>query len=326
MMSGTMLSAFMYGLPVLFAVAWVILLVRGCRTGLLMGLTMCVVTLAAGWWSIRQSRASTAAIGFLFLPGFAALSGALAWLFARLRRKPWPATRAAAWLCLLASVGPGVSFCVGGIQERRKNDSRDRRQAESLRLIDENRLKIARLIQENAGNESAVLDAEIEKRRFDRTFLIPALETAFVSEDRLGQLSANDDLSVVLWVARNPHTRSDTLERIYRKSSYPPYFFQALAEHKNTPVDILRTLASHSEPVTMLDRAFARNPSAPRDILERIAGSSDVYALQNLLGNAALDCGLLRKAAARLDLADRNEIQSPDATIASLEARLCVAK
>jgi hypothetical protein len=321
-----MLSAFIYGLPVLSAVAWVVLLVRGRRTGLFIGLAMWVVTLAAGWWSIRQSRASTAGIGFLFLPGFAALSGALAWLFARLRRNPWPATRAAAWLCLLASVGLGVSIFVGGIQERTKNDSRDRQQAESLRSIVDNRLKIARLIQENAGNESAVLDAEIEKHRGDRTFLIPALETAFVSEDRLDQLSAHDDLYVVLSVARNPHTRSDTLERIYRKSSYPPYFFQALAEHKNTPIDILRTLASHSGPITMLDRSFARNPSAPRDILERIAGSGDVYALQNLLGNAALDCVLLRKAAARLRLADRNEIQLSDATIASLEARLCVAQ
>jgi hypothetical protein len=61
-------------------------------------------------------------------------------------------------------------------------------------------------------------------------------------------------------------------------------------------------------------------------LMTRIAGTGDVYALRNLLQNAALDCGLLRKAVARLGPADRNEARSTDQAIASLEARLCVAK
>ena len=320
------LLAFTFGLPVFCVAVWIVLFVRGHRSGLLVSLLMCGMTVATGYWSIRQSRASTAGIGFLFLPGASALSGSLAALFDWWRRDPRPIARAAAWLPLLASVGIVVSFCVGGLQEREKNASRDRLQAEYRRLIDENHLKIAQLIRENPGNEIAALDTEIDKHRGDRTFLIPALETPFVSEDRLDQLSAHDDLNVVLSVARNPRARSDTLERIYRQSSYPPYFFQALAEHKNTPVDILRSLARHPEPIGSLDVALARNPSAPRDVLDKIAGSGDVYALRSLLSNAALDCELLRKAAARLSSADRNDIQSSAATIASLEARLCVAR
>lgn len=73
----------------------------------------------------------------------------------------------------------------------------------------------------------------------------------------------------------------------------------------------------------MIDRALAGNPSVPRDILDRIAGSGDVYTLRNLLGNPALDCGLLRKAVATLGPGDRNEVHSSDETIAALNARLC---
>jgi hypothetical protein len=320
------LLVFMFALPVLCIVGWIVQLVRGRRTGLLAGLLMSGITVAAGYWSIMQSRASTAGIGVLFLPGAGALSGISATLFARLRRDPQKPTRVFAWLCLVASVGVAVLFGVGGIQERRKNTSRDRLQVEYRGSIDENRLRIAQLIRENPGNEIATLDGEIARHRRDGTFLIPALETPFVSEGRLDELSADDDLNVVLMVARNPHTPSGTLEKIYLKSSYPPYFFVALAEHQNTPVAILRAISGQSTSNTGIDRALAGNPSAPRDILDRIAGSGDVYDLRSLMGNAALDCGLLRKAAARLSPADRNEVHSSDRTIALLEARLCAAK
>jgi hypothetical protein len=245
---------------------------------------------------------------------------------------PQRETRAAAWICLLASVGVVLMELVGGIQEQRKNESRDRQQAEVQEAIRENRMGIARLIRENPGHESAVLDAEIDTHLGDRNFLIPALETAFVSDDRLDQLSTHDDSAIVTSVARNARTRSDTLERIYRKSSRQQYFFQKLAEfqalaaHKNTPVAILTTLAALPEARGSLDRWFADNPSAPRDVLDRIASSGDVYMLRSLLANAALDCELLRKAAARLGPADRNEVRSTDQAIASLDARLCVAR
>jgi hypothetical protein len=318
-----MLTAWMYGLPAFFAVVWVVLLVRARRAGLGISLIMCIATFAAGYWSIRQSRASTAGIGFLFLPGAAALSGGLALLFGRLRRHSKPSIRFGAWLYLLASVAFTAWLIIDGVQQRATNGSRDRQQAESQRAIEENRLTIARLIHDHAGNESAALDAEIERHRTDRTFLIPALETSFVSEDTLDRLASDRDLGVLLSVARNPRTRSGTLERIFRTSSYPPYFFQALAEHKNTPVGVLRTIASDAARPSLLDRAFARNPSTPRDILDRIAGSDDAFALQSLLANPSLDCELLRKAVARLGPADRRAL---DGTISPLETRLCVTK
>jgi hypothetical protein len=315
----------MFGLPLVCAVAFVVLLVRGPRRGLAIGLIMCCVTLAAGYWSILQSRSSTAALGFMLLPSAGALSGALATLFARLRVDSRQAVRVVAWALLLVSAGVAAAYGVGGTREQVKNRDRDRQAEESERLISENRLVIAQLVRNNAGHESVALDAEIERHLGDRAFLIPALETPFVSEDRLDALGANGDLGLVLMTVRNQRTRPDTLERIYRTSAYPSYFFQALAEHRNTPVAILRRLADEPAPMSaeMIDRALAGNSSVPRDILERLAGSGDVYTLRNLLGNPALDCELLRKAVAKLGPGDRNEVHSSDTTIAALEARLC---
>ena len=212
---------------------------------------------------------------------------------------------------------------VDGIRERPTTASRDRRQAERRREIEDNRARVAQILRKHRGNESAALDAEIDGHRGDPTSLIPALETSFVSEEMHDRPASNPELTVVLSVSRNPRTRSDTLERIYRTSPYPPYSFQALAEHKHTPVRLLRTIAAHPKPLSSLDSAFARNPSVPGDILDRIAHSGDVPALRHLLGNPALDCDRLRKADARLAPADRNDVQSSDATIARAETRLC---
>jgi hypothetical protein len=313
-------------LPVFFAVTWLVLFMRDRGRGLALALVVCGMTITVGWWSILQSRSSTAAIGVLFLPGAGGLSGLLGLAFGRLRISPQPVVRALAWLCLFAGGGVTIAYGLGGIRERMMNRDRDRAEVESRRLMEENRRKIAELVRVDVRLSGAVLDAEIEKHRHDRTFLIPALETSSVSEDMLDRLSGDDDMGVVLMVARNSRTRSATLERIYRASRYPPYFFDALAENRNTPVTVLQDLAAHPAPMDpqLLDRTLARNPSVPRDMLNRIAGSSDVYALRNLLGNPALDCDLLRRAAERLGSVDRSNVSA--ATIGALRARLCQAK
>lgn len=193
---------FVFALPVLCAVAFVVLLVRGSRRGLAIGLMMCSVTMAVGYWSIMQSRSSTAGLGFLILPSAGALSGALATVFARLRVDPRPAVRMVAWALLFASAGVAAAYGVGGTREQVKNRDRDRQAEETRRLIDEHRLTIAQLVRNNEGHEIAALDAEIERHRDDRAFLIAALDTHFVSEDRLDAISAKADFVPFLFFFR----------------------------------------------------------------------------------------------------------------------------
>lgn len=94
---------------------------REARTCLL------VFALSAGveWWSILQSRSSTAAIGFLFLPAFAAIVGLLGVGFVAMRRLGTRSARTASAvtgaLALLA-----IAFeLLGGIQTVRRNHMRD---------------------------------------------------------------------------------------------------------------------------------------------------------------------------------------------------------
>jgi hypothetical protein len=318
---------FVFGLPACCAAAWIILLMRRQGRAVAVSVLTCAVTLAVGYWAIRQSRSSTASLGFLFLPNAAAMSGVLALLFARLRLASPPALRWFAWLFLVGALGLPALTGVGGMKERIRNRERDRKWVEEGRRIEENRTKIAALVQQNGERAGLVLNNEIEKHRSDRTFLIPALEASVVPEDTLATMSRSGDLGVVLAVARNGRTPPKTLDWIYRSSTYPPYFYEALAANKNTPPAILRMLANQSalEAKTM-DRALASNPSLPRDILDRISGEGDAYALRNLLSNPALDCGMLRKAAARLGPAEREEIGLSGAAIAALEVQLCQAK
>jgi hypothetical protein len=116
---------------------------------------------------VSQSRASTAGIGVLFLPGAGALTGLLAVAFARMRQHPQPLIRVGAWLCLAASLSLPVSSVVSTFQMRARYRDADRDYA-------------------------------------------AALGTAFVSEERLDQLSANNHL--LMMIARNTRTRPDTLE------------------------------------------------------------------------------------------------------------------
>jgi hypothetical protein len=318
------------GLPLFFVVFWIVCVIRGPRTGLLLSLILCAATITTGLWAITQSRASTAGIGVLFLPGIGALSGFLALVFARLRLHALPLVRAAAWLCLIASLAVTVSGIVSGRQTQSLNQRRDRQATEDRDATAAARQAIAALMRENAGNEDAVLEAEITRHLDDRNFLIAALQTPFVSEDRLDATGTRGDL--VLLVARNPRTRPDTLEKIYQSSiSAPSHYnqrpnFQALAEHNNTPPAILRAIADDPVFPQAFDRDFASNPSAPRDILERVARSHDIYALRNLLRNTALDCQLLRAAETSIKPYADSDISTSAGRIEQLEARLCVAK
>ena len=75
----------LFGLPAAFLVGMGVLFFKKRRRGIAAGPGLFAASLAAGAWAILQSRASTSAIGFLFLPAASALAGALGWAFGTLR-------------------------------------------------------------------------------------------------------------------------------------------------------------------------------------------------------------------------------------------------
>src|SRR5689334_9759594 len=87
----------------------------GRREGIAASLGCFLATLAAGTWHIMASRSSTAAIGYIFLPTLAAISGVIALAFGASRRRPAGAARVfgVAALIVAAAIPAVELFGVG---------------------------------------------------------------------------------------------------------------------------------------------------------------------------------------------------------------------
>ena len=317
------------GIPLAYLVVILRLAVmkRDAR-GLGLSLFFFSASVTTGVWAILQSRSSTAGIGFLGIPLLGGLAGFLGLAFGRWRTDTEPARRIIGWLALAGALLL-VSFNIAqGAQTRAKNRVRDDKQAEFSAEIGRDRNAIAEALKQNPGRERAYLDSSIRARINDRAFLLAALPNDSISPGLLDTLASSDDLNIALEAVRNPNTNGETLARVYRTKTYPDYFFQALAAHRNTPPDILQDLFHRPRTITGLDIWFAGNPSTPREILSEIARTTnDRHVANALLNNTALDCALLTQIAANLMKRQNRDAENPEvARVTELVPVLCDKK
>jgi len=286
-------------LPIAY-VAWLVVLATRRRLADVgLSLLVAVATLAIGAWEILQSRASTAAIGFLFLPPLAAVAGSLALLYAGSRRARSRAIRYLGLVALVACAAPAVLALRGGERTIAKNASRDADQARRDSAYARYRLQLDTLLAASGDRSADTLEALLRRHRDDREFVLAGLERPQLSTALLDTFARSPDLGIALQAIRNPNAPAETLERIYRAHRYRTYFLQALAAHANTPPAILREIrALRPAPITGLDIWFAGNPSTPRDVLLDLARTSEsIDAIRVLVRRPALDCELVREAA-----------------------------
>lgn len=90
-------------LPVIFLLAVALLFVGHRRKAAAVGVGALAVSLLIGFWAITRSRSSTAGIGFLFLPSFAAACGMLGAAYAVGHSSRFRFLRIASCLCLVAA-------------------------------------------------------------------------------------------------------------------------------------------------------------------------------------------------------------------------------
>jgi hypothetical protein len=271
-----------------------------------LGLSLGVLTILIGLWAIFQSRSSTAAIGILFLPFYALFSGGMAWLYRNLLLAEHKLLRGLGWLCLALALAVPGGLVYSGLETITLNRSRDAQHQANLAEIERNRQSIKASLANSPGRETVVIENLIAEHLGQRTYILPLLESRFVTPASVDRLANSDDLGIALSALRHPACPSATLARIYRTHSYPDYFFQAIAAHPNTPPDILVDL--YRRPVTImgLDRSFAHNPATPRDILLEIAtATKESFVVQQLLQNPTLDCTLLDPIEAALTRTER---------------------
>jgi hypothetical protein len=312
-------------LPLTLIAGIVYLLVKKRYRGLGLGLALFLTVLAAGWWAILQSHSSTAAIGILFLPFYGAFAGVIGWLSANLRLAEGKMRRGLGWALLVAAFGVPAFLVFQGFGSISLNAARDAKYKADSAEIARNKAIIEETLARQPGRESEAIAALIGEHPNDRNFLLPALESKFVSPATLDAQARSDDLGIALSAIRNPNCRPETLARIYRTHAYPDYFFQALAAHRNTPPEILTELYRRPATIMGLDRSFARNPATPGEILIEIAASTkESYVVQQLLQNPKLDCALTEAIEAALKRSERPDDSFSIARIAALKSSPCL--
>jgi hypothetical protein len=311
-------------LPLAFVAVLIYLLLKKRYRGLLLSLAMFVATVLVGLWAIFQSRSSTAAIGILFLPFYGIFAAGMGLLSANLRSSQRKALRSLGWFCLAVALAVPLFLGYQGFASIALNASRDAQHKANLAEIERNKRVIADALGRNPGRESEIINTLIGEHASERNFLLPVLDSKFVSPDALDSLARSDDLGIALSAVRNPNCRPATLERIYRTHTNPDYFFQALAAHENTPPEILIDL--YRRPVTIygLDRFLASNPAVPKEILREIATTTrESFVIQRLLQNPKLDCALLGPITDALQGSERENDSYSVARLQELKSGQC---
>lgn len=301
------------GVPIAYLVVLISLLVKKEPQGLGLSLLFFAASVLTGVWAITQSRSSTAGIGFIGIPLVGALGGFLGLAFGRYRTSAEPARRIGAWVGLAGALFLVSCNIAQGAKTKSKNGVRDEKQAAHSAEIARDRTMIAAALKQNPGRERAWLDSSIRTRMNDRAFLLAALPNDSISPAILDSLANSPDLGIALEAVRNPSTRSETLERVYRTKSYPDYFFQALAAHHHTPANVLRELYLRPRTITGLDIWFAGNPATPREILDEIARTtSDRNVIAALVDNPSIDCPILTQLAINLMKGQNRDADNPN--------------
>ena len=281
-------------IPALYAAVLVYIARQGDAKGTGLSILFFAMVFATGFWSITQSRSSTAGIGFIFLPLMATVSGFFGLAFGRWRTSHEPARKALGWLALGAAVFVLFLNIREGFATRVRNQGRDDKYAAHAAAIARNQKSISASLEQNRGREGAFLDSTIRANRNDRTFLIAALPNDSISPALLDTLANHPDRGIASMSVGNPGTRAETLSRIYRQGNFPDYFYQTLAAHRNSPPEVLRGIHRNPGVMSNLDIWLAGNPSTPRDVLELIAKkTTDRSVVARMLENPALDCGLV---------------------------------
>ena len=284
-------------LPIIYIVVLGVLALKRNSRGIVTSLVFFAVAFAGGYWAITQSRSSTAALGFLWLPFMCASVGFLGLAFGRWARAgDDPSRRILGWLAVASAVVIVGMTVREGVRTRERNQAREARYKAQVADVVSARAVIAEGLEKNRERQRAFMDSIIRARMNDRAFLLAALDYDSISPDILDTLATSADRGIALEAVRNPRTPAATLTRVYEQKNYPDYFYQALAGNPQTPPEILQKLYQNPGVISNLDIWLAGNPGTPREVLEQIATkTTDKPVISRLLGNPAVDCPLRQR-------------------------------
>jgi hypothetical protein len=252
--------------------------------------------------AILESASSTAAIGFLFIPFFAAAAAvaagiwglALGHVVLRLKGRV-----AEPWLVFWVALPVALGVPAAGAYEVWRGTSLE---------------KAVREVRAMGGRE---LERAFETSpwRDDRFFLAAIAARPDAPAHLLERIAARDErelfeplgslwdvkgdnrkgLAVMRLVARHPHTPPQSLARLEAHPRGEDVIGEVLA-NPNAPLALLEKHANDTD--YRSEWGLAVNPRAPRAVLERLSRSENLYSRLNLTYNPALPGEILERLAA----------------------------
>lgn len=241
------------------------------RFGLIAAILCFCLFFAGGVLSISQSKSSTAAIGYVFLPFYAAIVSALAFLggwcvgyFLIWYRSP---AKTGVRSAIAAALVPIIliilaSWAVTTFNHRRDGFRATRLAARNPNTPPEDLEKLAA-----SANEYVLGDVAGNPK---------------LPEATLRKLASHGGYLVEQGLAHNPHTPQDILTRL--AGSADEYTRGATAANPNAPVGILAALSNDVKPHVRW--SVAQNPSTPRTTVEVLLG--DPNETVRRLANSAM--------------------------------------
>jgi hypothetical protein len=276
-------------LPLLGLLGLVYLIVKRKYKALAVAGSFFTVYLLTGAWAIFQSTNSTAAMSLLVLPSWGTICAFFAALFVRLRSQQKIWQRLIAWAACA-----GAIYFIGyniwaGFDTRKKNSERltqiSRGERDSVRAA---QMDIDRaVVSQSTRRPGDVVDDILAQHPGDHHYVLAVLTRVDLNPSTLEKLSHTDDIGVKGGVAGNNMTPVSVLEDIYQKDQRKQFAI-----------------------------AFARNPSAPKHILDDLAQSTNLQILRTLVFNRSLDCEQVkttRQSIAKASLKDHDLASTAEA-------------
>jgi hypothetical protein len=230
------------------------------RFGLIAGILCFCFFFAAGVLSISQSKSSTAAIGYVFLPFYAAIMSVLAFLagwcvgyFLVWYRSPAKTGRMSA---IAAALVPVILVILAGCAWTTLSHRRDA-------------LAVMRLAARDAN--TAQEDLERLAASTNEYVLGDVAGNPKLSEATLRKLANHGGYMVEGGLAHNRSTPGDILSRL--AGSANEYTRGFVAANPNAPAEVLADLSKDGMKDVRL--SVAQNPSTPRSTIEVLLGDAD---------------------------------------------------
>ncbi|MBL7545290.1 MAG: hypothetical protein JNL11_15835 [Bdellovibrionaceae bacterium] len=299
-----MLFIFYILFPVFVGLGALYLFFKGQRDGLGYALLMFLVCSGIMYWSITQSSSSTAAIGFLFIPCFAAACSFFIWVFWRLQGRASRVFKVLGFVSLFASMGICGYGLYSGLQQRQEKLNRYKLAVR----IQEQRTRILQNFSHHAGAEAEWIKQEIVSRLEththtrthtdlqleDEAFIAAALTTNYVDREVLAMISLTENLNTVAAVIKHQNSDTKLLEEIYDRNKDKSQLDYAFALNHNTPAAILEA-AYHRSPY--IASALAKNTNVAKELLLILSKTNvhanDLDTFASIVRHAHADCDVL---------------------------------